>query len=135
MISGRVVSIGRIRGHEVLEPRVSIDITASNGGVLRSVDCAIDTGFTDWLIMPTSTIRGLGLQYQGQRRLRLANGRPQMVKLFTGFIAWHGQILTTLVHEMNSRPLLGMGLLTGSLLTVENIAGGNVTIEEMTTES
>ena len=133
MISGRVVSKGRIRGHEILEPQVSIGIAASSGGVLRSVNCAIDTGFTHWLIMPTDTILALGLQYQGHRRLRLANGRPQTVKLFTGFIAWHGQILTALVHEMNSRPLLGMGLLTGSLLTVENIAGGSVTIEEITT--
>ena len=135
MINGRVVSRGEVGGQQILEPQISISIAAASSGVLRNVDCAIDTGFTAALIMPPNVIRALGLQYQGQRRLRFANGRQQRVRLFIGFIEWHGQVTRASVHEMNSKPLLGMGLLAGSRLTIENVSGGNVIIEELTTAS
>ena len=133
MISGRVVSIGEAGNRQVLEPQAPIAVASGIGGVFRDVDCAIDTGFTAWLALPPSAIRELGLRYQGRRRLRLANSRQQQVRLFIGFIEWHGQILLRPVHELNGKPLLGMGLLTGSRLTVESVAGGEVSIEEITT--
>ena len=134
MISGRVELLGEIApGHQILEPRVSSRIAASGSGIFRSIDFAIDTGFTAWLTLPPDIIREFGLVYQGTRTVTLANGEQDPREIYLAFIEWHGRILPRLVHESASNPLLGMGLLTGSRLTVESVAGGSVTIEEMTT--
>ena len=135
MISERVELVGRIAGHQLLEPRVSASVAAQSDGVFRSINFAIDTGFTAWLTLPIDIIREFGLRYRGNRTVTLANGKQDQHDIYLAFIEWHGQILPRLVHESAGNPLLGMALLTGSRLTVESVAGGIVTIEEVTTES
>ena len=99
--------------------------------VFRTVECTVDTGFTGWLALPSGIIRQLGLQHRGQRDIRLANGQEQITPIYLALISWYDQVIPRLVHQSDSSPLVGMGLLTGYLLTVEAVAGGSVTIEEL----
>ncbi len=117
--------------HPLLEPRISIDVANSNTGIFRTVEVTVDTAFTSWLTLPQSIIRELGLQYRGTRRVILADGSRPETHLYLAFISWRGNTLPRLVHQSDSNPLLGMGLLAGSKLTVEAVAGGNVVIEEI----
>ena len=132
MISGRVELTGFIADHPILEPRVAVDV-AGPDRVFRTVECTIDTGFTGWLALPSGIIRQLGLQYRGRRDIRLANGQEQRTPIYLALVSWHGQVIPRLVHQSDSSPLIGMGLLTGYLLTVEAVAGGRVAIEELLT--
>ena len=131
MVSGSVALIGEIAGHQLLEPRVAVAVCASPDGVFRAVQSTVDTGFTGWITLPSQVIHEFGLLYQGWRNVKLADGRQRRVSLYLGFILWHGQILPRLIHQSDGNSLLGMGLLAGSKLTVESVAGGNVSIEEI----
>ena len=130
MISGRVKLAGTVGAHPVLNPNVTIAI-AGGDGVFRSVECTVDTGFTGWLSLPQTIIRGFGLLYQGQRPVVLADGSERMVPIYLAFISWHNRTLPRLVHRSDGSPLIGMGLLSGSLLTVAAVEGGEVKIEEI----
>ena len=130
MISGRVELTGFIADHPILEPRIAVAV-AGPDRVFRTVECTVDTGFTGWLALPSGIIRQLGLQYRGRRDVRLANGQEQITPIYLALISWYDQIIPRLVHQSNSSPLVGMGLLTGYFLTVEAVAGGSVIIEEL----
>ena len=130
MISGRVKLAGYVGTHPVLHPDVTVAI-AGGDGVFRSVECTVDTGFTGWLSLPQTIIRGFGLLYQGQRPVVLADGSERMVPIYLASISWHNRTLRRLVHRSDSSPLIGMGLLSGSLLTVAAVEGGEVRIEEI----
>lgn len=131
MISGRVALVGEAAGHPLLEPRVLVAVCASPDGMFKEVQSTVDTGFTGWMTLPPSAVRDLGLAYQGRRNVKLADGKLQLVSLYLAFVSWHGQILPRLIHQSDSKSLLGMGLLAGSRLTVESMAGGEVRIEEI----
>ena len=133
-INGRVVSVGRIGDHDVLEPRIRITVAASDAGRPRVVECVVDTGFTGWLTLPPDIIRQFGLEYVGRRRVNLADGRRRRVRLYRAFIHWGGTALPRLIHQSAGNPLVGMGLLAGNRLVVEIIAGGDVTVTEIEPE-
>lgn len=132
MISGQVALLGEIAGRQqLLEPRVSIPVSASNDGVPHTVAATVDTGFTGLLTLPPGIIKEFGLQFWGRRRIKLANGRLQRLNIYLGFITWHDRPVRVQIHQLDSSPLLGMGLLAGSRLTVESVPGGEVRIEEL----
>lgn len=132
MISGKVALVGEIAGRQqLLEPRVSIPISASSDGVPRTVAATVDTGFTGLLTLPPNIINEFGLQYSGRRRIKLADGRLQRPNIYLGIIWWHDRPVRVPIHQIDGSPLVGMGLLAGSRLTVESIAGGGVSIEEI----
>ena len=133
MVSGQVVLLGDIAGHQVLEPGVAVAVAAGNAGIYRAIDCTVDTGFTGWLTLPAHIIREFGLQYRGSRPVKLADGRQRRAELYLGFIKWQGQVFPRLIHQSPSSPLLGMSLLVGSKLTIEVIAGGAVSIAKIPT--
>ena len=91
----------------------------------------MDTGFTTYLTLPERIIHQLGLKYFGQRQATLASGEVQMFNVYGGLILWHDQLRSALVHRTNSRPLVGMSMLSGSRLIVDAREGGDVIIEEI----
>ena len=130
MISGVVAVRGREDPLVYLEPRIEIGIAGSNG-IFRTLSVVVDTGFTGWVTLPPDLIHELGLQYQGERYIVLADGRESLVELYSALIAWYGQILPRLVHQSDSVPLIGMYLMTGYHLAVDVREGGDVTITEL----
>lgn len=134
MISGSVVSIGRIGDREVLEPRIRVGVAASDGERPRTVECVVDTGFTGWLALPPDIIRQFGLRYVGRRPVNLASGPRRRVRLYRAFIDWQEIVLPRLIHQSTGNPLVGMGLLAGNRLVIETIPGGNVSVTKFEPE-
>ena len=129
MITGKVVQTGRQAELVWLEPRVEINI-AGHDRVFRSEEAVVDTGFTGWLTLPAATIERLGLTYYGQRPANQAAGDAEMFDIYSALVWWHGAPRPVPVHRAEGTPLIGMGLLNGSRLTVDSWEGGDVVIEE-----
>jgi clan AA aspartic protease len=101
------------------------------GGQTVNVNAVIDTGFTDFLTLPSRLIARLGLSYQSSTRVRLADGSVVIIGLFLGAVLWDGQERIIFIHQAEGDPLIGMSLLDSYRLTVDVRDGGPVTIEAL----
>ena len=91
----------------------------------------IDTGYTGFLTLPPETIQELQLPRRGDLLVEVAAGNRQRLDRYVVRVHWHGQGRVVSALEMPGEPLLGMGLLWGSRLTVDAMEGGAVSIEEI----
>jgi clan AA aspartic protease len=98
------------------------------GGIEREVDAVLDTGFTEYLSLPSSLIAALALPYQYAMPFVLADGSPVRVAVYDGAVVWDGQERVIPVHRTDSDALIGMSLLYGSRLLLDAVGGGPVTI-------
>jgi hypothetical protein len=51
--------------------------------------------------------------------------------MYTARVSWHGRLKSILVADGAFTPVIGMGLMYGSRITIDAIDGGEVTIEEL----
>lgn len=130
MIRGQVVAAGRDGPVEFLTPRVTLEIAGRNR-VFQAEEAYVDTGFTGWLTLPESIIQELGLTRYGRRFALLASNDISRFQVYGCLVSWHGVARPALVHQSESKPLIGMALLANSRLTVDARAGGDVVIEEL----
>ena len=126
MISGRV--------SQNLQPRVVVEVMGI-GGQFQPTETILDTGFNHTLTLPVDVIRRLGLIPGGTRDAFLADGEEVTLNGWRGIALWHGQPRRILVLQADGEPLLGMGLLLGSRVTLDALPGGDVTIDELPPES
>lgn len=91
----------------------------------------MDTGFTGSLLLPWELIAELGLPFFSTIRGVLGDGSESLFKFYEGTILWDGQLRRISIGATGADPLLGMGLLYGSELTIEVIEGGRVVIREL----
>lgn len=128
MIRGKVEVSGVEDGITYLEARITVNVAGRNTN-FRTETAIIDTGFNGWLSLPESTIKELGLTYLGQRPAVQANGEAQLFRIYGVLVSWDGDQRAVLVHQAEGTPLVGMGLLKGSRLTMDVQEGGDVIIE------
>ena len=112
-----------------LEACVEISVEDVNGG-LHPVRVIVDTGFTDWLTLPTDFIERLGLSRAASREVILADGSVGIYQHYSGKILWQGRLREATVIALDAQPLLGTKALAGSRLTIDFQDGGEVTIQE-----
>lgn len=127
MIRGRVEenADGRLEGW------ITIPVErerASEG--LRQCEVVIDTGFTDWLMLPEVVIADLGLVSQGKVSVTLATGEESQVDYYLTRVLWHDELSWVEVIGSTDQSLLGMELLRGYRLAIEAWEGGEVIVEE-----
>jgi clan AA aspartic protease len=122
MISGKVVAL---RGAAV--PMAIYDAD----GLKHEFEAIVDTGFSGWLTLPADTISALGLPWRAQRRGLLADGTEVVYRSYEAKLAWDGRTVTVRVSGVGSEPMIGMRLMIGHRILIENIDGGAVTIERM----
>jgi clan AA aspartic protease len=103
------------------------------GGKQLEIDAGIDTGFPDFLTLPTAQIAALALPLGGSMRVTLADGSKVELDVYTVEVMWDGQWRSVSVLEANGGPLVGMSLLYGYDLRVQVVDGGLVTIDRLTT--
>ena len=113
-----------------LEAWVEISVEDSNGG-LHPIRVIVDTGFTDWLTLPTDFIKLLGLARDDNREVTLADGSVVICQHYKGKIFWRGRLREVNVIALDAQPLLGTKALAGSRLTIDFQDGGNVSIAEI----
>lgn len=119
MIAGRVT--------EQREPIVQLRVLGPDGAEAL-IEAIVDTGFTGDLTLPPSIVADLALKHLFSHAVVLADGTRPSVAIHEGVVCWHGRKQTVAVHCIECSPLIGMALLTGSVLTMEVKPEGAVTI-------
>ncbi len=96
-----------------------------------TIDAQVDSGFDEFLTLPISLARSLGLARLSQRYVTLANGAVSLVEEFDATISWDGHLKSVIALALGDAPLIGTQLLAGFKLTAEMKPGGAVTIEAL----
>ena len=109
---------------------MEISVEDSEGG-LHPVRVIVDTGFTDWLTLPTDFIKRLGLSRAASREATLADGSVAVYQNYKGKIFWLGRLREASIIALDAQPLLGTKALAGSRLTIDFQDGGSVSIAEI----
>ncbi len=113
-----------------LEAVVNLEILNFQG-VPQNLKVIVDTGYTGWLTLPDSVIANLGLSFEKFGRATLADGSEIAFSIYEANLRWDSRTLKIRVDAVNSEPLLGMSLMQGCKLTVEDVVGGAVRIERI----
>jgi clan AA aspartic protease len=95
------------------------------------VDTVIDTGFTGFLSLPSATINALDLPWSASDIVTLGDGSETLFDLYIATVIWDGEYREIYIAESETEPLLGMAMLYGYRLQVDNIEGGIVRIEAL----
>lgn len=113
------------------EAVLPLTVRGPNGQELR-VNTVVDTGFTDFLTLPTNVITALGLPRIGGVQASLADGSEVDLDLYRAVVLWHDRQRAIDVLRADSGPLLGMALLYGSRLTMDILDGAPFTLDPAT---
>ena len=122
MITGRIN-----QGRELV---VRVEVSDRYGQILP-VACVVDTGFTNELTLPPAVIRRLDLEPANPVSLIAANDEILRLDTYRGTVLWQGRRRPVRIIEAEGAPLLGIGLLWGSLLIAAITDNGEVTISPL----
>jgi len=101
------------------------------GGQAQTLTAVLDTGFNESLTLPPAVVAHLGLIYRGPIRASLADGSVVILRNYRATLDWDGQPRDVTVLQADGGPLIGMGLLYGSRVTLDVVDGGPVSIEPL----
>lgn len=110
-----------------LEPELSLELRTSIGGIV-AVTALIDTGFTDYLLLPSALVRELQAPETGQELVELADGSVLAVRVCEVTLRWMGGWLTVPTLVADGDALIGMRLLAGYRLEILVVPSGEVQI-------
>ena len=113
------------------EPIIRITVRDVNGQE-QEREAVVDTGFTGWLTLPPAFITALGLPWKELGTAILADGSQIYFDVYEATVIWDGQPITFFVDESDSDPLVGMALMYGYDIFIENVDGGSVTLQRRT---
>ena len=107
--------------------------------ILTTLTSLIDTGFSGFLTLPSSTIghrrryanESLDLIWKGRDLATVGDGTSCIFEVYIAVIIWNWQYGTIDINESETMPLIGMQLLRGYDLRIHAIEGGSVTIEAL----
>ncbi len=100
-------------------------------GEEREVTAVVDTGFDGSLTLPPDLVAELGLPFLVRGVALLGDGSRSPFDAHEGLVFWNGQPRRISVEVADTEPLLGMGLMYGSELTIEILEGGMVSIRDL----
>jgi clan AA aspartic protease len=112
------------------EGRIRLKVKETQGHE-EEVEAVVDTGFTDWLSLPSSVIAALGLRWRSLDRAILADGSECLFDVCWANVVWDGKPRRVPVDEADTDPLVGMKLMKGYELKMQNRYRGKVTIKRM----
>ena len=121
-------------GSEPLLPLALLGGAENGAGRREDVGAVIDTGFDGELTLQEETIRHLGYPYSGSAGGTLADGSEVQFDYYEGRVLWHGVERSVAVIGAEGQPLIGMGLLGGSRLTLDAEPGGEVLVKDLAEE-
>lgn len=118
---------GRVRRHEGLHAEIPLRILGQ--GRAETLTVTIDTGFTDYLVLPNETIQFLRPPVRRETNVLLASDNILDLNVYDAMVELDGETFEIEVYEAEGDPLVGMALLTGFRLDVEVTSGGEVRVE------
>ncbi len=98
-------------------------------GQKLEIDTILDTGFSDYLMVPSTVVRELGLVEIDTVQAIMADGRGASLSVCEVRMEWDGDEQSIPVFVGGGKALLGMSMLRGCLGTFEFFPGGISTIE------
>jgi clan AA aspartic protease len=104
-------------------------VISNSNGQREVINTVIDTGFDGFLSLPSEIIVRLGLPWTISNPATLGDGSETVFDFYTGTVIWDGQYREIDIAESETEPLLGMAILYGYRLQVDNVEGGIVKIE------
>jgi clan AA aspartic protease len=119
-------------GSEPLLPLVLLGGIENGPSIQEDIEAVIDTGFDGELTLQEATIQLLGYPYSGSAGGTLADGSEVQFDYYEGRVLWHGSERPVAVIGAEGQPLIGMGLLGGSRLTLDAEPDGGVLVEDLT---
>ena len=123
MITGRV--------NDIYEAVISVEVAAHDRQTVHRFDAVIDTGFSQYLMMPRGAISQMGLPIQGSRPLVLGNQQRHDFDFCYAAVIWDDEIRAIPVLISETETLVGARLLAGYSLTVAMVPGGRVTVAKL----
>ena len=112
------------------EPIVRIAVRDVNGQD-HEFDAIVDSGFTGRLTLPPDVISALNLPFREWGEAILADGSLIVFNVYDATIVWDGQLLIIPIDEADATPLVGMRLMQGYRILIEDVDGGLVQIEHL----
>jgi clan AA aspartic protease len=106
-------------------------VVSNSSGQREVINTVIDTGFDGFLSLPSEIIIRLGLPWTISNPATLGDGSETVFDFYTGTVIWDGQYHTIDVAESETEPLLGIAMLYGYRLQIDNVEGGVVKIEAL----
>jgi clan AA aspartic protease len=106
-------------------------VVGNSSGQKQFIDTVIDTGFDGFLSLPSEVIVRLGLSWTISNPATLADGSEVLFDFYAGTVIWDGQYRQIDIAASETEPLLGMAMLYGYRLQVDNVEGGIVKIEAL----
>lgn len=95
-------------------------------GDIHTIPVILDTGFTDYLVLPKMLIDALGIEPKGFRSVTLGDGREVELPRYEMRVEWDNQERMVNVLETDSVPLIGMKMIRGYNVTFQAADGGPV---------
>ncbi|MDE2785133.1 MAG: clan AA aspartic protease [Chloroflexota bacterium] len=111
-------------GHPVLP----VDLFDRQGR-LRRVEAMLDTGFDDFLALPSHWVQRLGLVWAARMPMRVATSEWALFDVYEATVWWFGARLPIRVLQTQSEILVGTRLLWESQLAVQFWEGGVVSVQ------
>ena len=100
-------------------------------GLAQEIEAVIDTGFDGALTLPPAHIAALGLPWRRRGRAMLADGKESLFDIYEASVLWDGAPRRVAVDAAAIDPLIGMRLLHGYELTLQEVVGGQVLIKAL----
>ena len=120
------MSLGYVRDRF---PRISLSLPGHQGPVV--IEFIIDTGFDGDLSLPQSVVNQLQTAEAEYRWIQAAAGKATPTSACEVVLDWYDEERITEVIILENAPLLGVGLMEGSLLQAEMQTGGEVSLEPL----
>jgi clan AA aspartic protease len=106
-------------------------VVGDSNGQREFINTVIDTGFDGFLSLPSEIIIRLGLAWRTSNVATLGDGSKTLFDFYAGTAIWDGQYRNIDIAESETEPLLGLAMLRGYRLQVDNVEGGIVKIEAL----
>ena len=111
-----------------LEAVVSLTVQGPSGQS-REVEAVIDTGFNDFLTLPSALAVELGLAYRNRGQMIPADGSEVTFDIYRASLLWDRESRHVYVYAADATPLVGMRMLNHHNLNVDVEDGGRVVIQ------
>lgn len=95
------------------------------------IEFVIDTGFTDYLCLPSEAVSLLRLPFLYNMPVNLADNTSVSLAVHQATILWDGVERDVRVFATGRRPLIGTAMLSEQELVIQFTEDGLVTIDEL----
>ena len=98
-------------------------------GQSRQIEAVVDTGFNDFLTLPTELTAELEMVYRNRGQMIPADGTETTFDVYRVTVLWDDELRQVYAYAADTTPLVGMRLLYRHNLNIDVHDGGRVLIQ------